>query len=184
MRHSPTVVLLLAFLATNMCAGQEKGSKPAADTKAAKIARALSAAPANIAAGAKVVDRDADGKEVTLREGNNGFTCFVGQSGLPGGQPFCGNAAALQWENDHDAHKPKPTNTEPGIEYMMAGGTDWSASDAYITSGTPIKEPPHWMIMWPFDPAITGLPTRPKQTGTWIMWAGTPWSHLMINQKP
>jgi hypothetical protein len=79
MRHSPTVVLLLAFLATNMCAGQEKGSKPAADTKAAKIARALSAAPANIAAGAKVVDRDADGKEVTLREGNNGFTCFVGQ---------------------------------------------------------------------------------------------------------
>jgi len=184
MRRISIAVLLLAFLATNVCAGQEKASKPAADTKAAKVARALSAAPANIAAGAKVVEVGADGKETVLREGTNGFTCFPGQPGVPGGQPVCGNAAALQWENDHDAHKPKPTNTEPGIEYMLAGGTDWSASDPYITSGTPIHEPPHWMIMWPFDPTITGLPTKPKQAGTWIMWAGTPWSHLMINQKP
>ena len=183
MRIAAAAPFLLCLVSTCIAA-QDRPSTPAVDTKRAKIALALSAAPPNIAKNAKVVDHGADGKEVTLREGNNGFTCFPGQPGVPGGQPFCGNAAALQWENDHDAHKPKPTNTEPGIEYMMAGGTDWSASDPYITSGTPIKEPPHWMIMWPFDSAITGLPTKPKQTGTWIMWAGTPWSHLMINQKP
>jgi hypothetical protein len=72
------------------------------------------------------------------------------------------------------AHKPKPTKTEPGVMYMLAGGTDWSATDPFGTSGTPIKEPPHWMIMWPFDPkssGLSGLPTTPKQTGAWIMYA-------------
>ena len=67
---------------------------------------------------------------------------------------------------------------------MLSGGTDWIGSDPNATSGTPIKEPSHWMIMWPFDLATTGLPTTPQQTGTWIMHAGTPWAHLMINQKP
>jgi hypothetical protein len=37
------------------------------------------------------------------------------------------------------------------------------------------------MIMWPFDPASTGLSTRPKQTGSWIMYAGTPRGQLMIH---
>lgn len=175
---------VMVGLASLTSTGQDRAAKPSSDMKQAKIARALSAAPPKIAKRAKVVDHDEAGNEVTLRDGTNGFTCFPGQPGEPGGQPFCGNAAALQWENDHDQHKPKPTNTEPGIEYMMAGGTDWSATDPYVTSGTPITEPPHWMIMWPFDPGVTALPTEPKQTGTWIMWAGTPWSHLMINQRP
>ena len=36
----------------------------------------------------------------------------------------------------------------------------------------------------PFDPKSTGLSDKPKQTGSWIMWAGTPYAHLMVNQKP
>ena len=174
----------LGFMITLVGVGQEKSSTTASQANKAKIARALSAAPPNIAKDARVVGHDSVGKETILRDGTNGFTCFPGEPGVPGGQPFCANAAALQWENDHDQHKPKPSNTEPGIEYMLAGGTDWSATDPYVSSGTPIKEPPHWMIMWPFDPGITGLPIQPKQSGTWIMWAGTPWSHLMINQRP
>jgi hypothetical protein len=39
------------------------------------------------------------------------------------------------------------------------------------------------MIMWPFE-AGSGLAGTEKQNGTWIMWAGTPYAHLMINQKP
>ena len=175
---------LLGCMITLVGVGQDKSSTASSQANQAKIARALSAAPPNIAKDARVVDHDSGGKETNLRDGTNGFTCFPGEPGVPGGQPFCANAAALQWENDHDQHKPKPTNTEPGIEYMLAGGTDWSATDPYVSSGTPIKEPPHWMIMWPFDPEITGLATQPKQSGTWIMWAGTPWSHLMINQRP
>jgi len=44
--------------------------------------------------------------------------------------------------------------------------------------------PPHWMILWPFEATDTGLPTMLKRTGTWIMYAGTPWAHLMINGRP
>jgi hypothetical protein len=29
------------------------------------------------------------------------------------------------------------------------------------------------MIMWPFDPETTGLPTTHKPTGAYIMWAGS-----------
>jgi hypothetical protein len=157
---------------------------PKDETKEARIARALSAAPPTIAKAAKVVDRDETGNDTVLRDGTNGFTCFPGHPGVIGDAPFCANAPALQWERDMAEHKPKPTNTEPGIEYMLAGATDWSATDPHATSGVPIKEPPHWMIMWVFDPATTGLPATLKQSGTWIMYAGTPWAHLMINGRP
>jgi len=156
----------------------------AADTKEAKIKRALAAAPPEIAKAAKVVEMDDHGKMTVLREGTNGFTCFPGTPGVVGDVAMCADAPSMQWMSDVMSHKPKPTNTQPGVVYMMAGGTDWSATDPAATSGTPIQEPPHWMIMWPFDPAVSGLPTTPKQTGTWVMYAGTPWAHLMINQEP
>jgi hypothetical protein len=156
----------------------------AGETQQDKIKRALSAAPPVIAKAAKVVDMDEQGKMTVLREGSNGFTCFPGHPGVVGDVAICADQAAMQWISDFMAHKPKPTNTEPGIAYMLAGGSDWSATDPFATSGTPIQEPPHWMMMWPFDPTATGLPTTPKQTGTWIMYAGTPWAHLMINQRP
>jgi len=175
---------LVVCLASMAGIAQQTAAEPKAETKAAKIARALAAAPAEIAKAAKVVDRNENGAETVLREGTNGFTCFPGHPGIVGDVTYCANAAALHWESDFMSLKPKPTNTEPGIEYMLLGGTDWSASDPSATSGTPIKEPPHWMILWPFDPKTTGLSTEAKQTGTWIMWAGTPWSHLMINQHP
>jgi hypothetical protein len=182
-RIAITALFFACLLATAVVA-QTKSVKPREESKATKVARAISAAPANIAKAAKVVDFDDKGNEITLREGTNGFTCYPGHPGEVGAQPYCANAAAVQWERDLAAHKPKPTNTEPGIEYMLQGGTDWSGSDPSATSGTPIKEPPHWMIMWPFDPKSTGLSVEPKQTGTWIMWAGTPYAHLMINQRP
>ncbi len=156
----------------------------AGESKEDKIKRALSAAPPEIAKDAKVVDFDDRGKMIVLRDGNNGFTCFPGTPGVVGDVAMCADGPSMQWLNDIMAHKPKPTNTEPGVIYMLAGGTDWSATDPYAKSGTPIEEPPHWMIMWPFDPKTSGLPTTPRQTGTWIMWANTPWAHLMINQRP
>jgi len=154
------------------------------ESKETKIARALAAAPSNIAMSARVVDKDEAGKETELRAGTNGFTCFPGHLGVIGDVAYCANAPALQWEKDMADHKAKPSNTQPGIEYMLTGATDWSASDPHATSGTPIKEPPHWMILWPFEAVDTGLPTTLKQTGTWIMYAGTPWAHLMINGRP
>jgi hypothetical protein len=155
-----------------------------ANSTASKIQRALAAAPASIQAGATVMDVDAHGKMSTLRKGTNGFTCFPGHPGIVGDDAMCADAQAMIWIGDWMAHKPKPTNTAPGIIYMLAGGTDWSATDPWATSGTPIHEPPHWMVMWPFDPKTSGLSSKLSSTGTWIMDAGTPYAHLMINQKP
>jgi hypothetical protein len=152
------------------------------DTKPQKIRRAMSAGPASITRDAKIVEMDEKGNTVVLRDGNNGWTCFAGQPGIVADNPSCDDLAAMKWNADWAAHK--PTNTIPGISYMFAGGTDWSATEPYATSGTPIKEPPHWMLFWPFDPKEMGLTDKPKETGAWIMWAGTPYAHLMINQKP
>ncbi|SRR5713226_1940976 len=176
--------LLVIGLTGILATAQQKTAKQKVETKEEKIARALSAAPENIAKAAKVVDRDENGKETVLREGQNSFTCFPGHQWVVDDIAYCANADALQWEADWHAHRPKPTNTQPGINYMLAGGTYRSATDPYATSGAPFTEGPHWIILWPFDPATTGLPTQFKQTGTWIMWAGTPYSHLMINQRP
>jgi hypothetical protein len=43
---------------------------------------------------------------------------------------------------------------------------------------------PHWMIMWPFDPETTGLPTTYKPTGAYVMWAGSPYAHVHVMGRP
>jgi len=34
------------------------------------------------------------------------------------------------------------------------------------------------------DPVKTGLPTKPNAGGTYVMFEGTPFAHLMIYQDP
>jgi hypothetical protein len=178
------IVMTLAVCAVVSTIASPQNKETKYESNDAKIARAMSAAPSEIAKDARIVDQDEHGTEVVLREGTNGFTCFPGHPGTVGDDPQCANTAAMRWQRDFLALKPKPTNAEPGIVYMLAGGTDWSASDPNATSGNVIKEPPHWMILWPFDPKTSGFTTEAKQTGTWIMYANTPWAHLMINQRP
>ncbi len=176
MRHIIIISVLVLVAGISAALGAESTS--------AKIQSALSAAPDSIKAGATVADIDAHGKMTVLRKGDNGFTCLPGYPGVVGVNPICGDRQSMIWMSDFMAHKPKPTNSAPGIMYMLAGGTDWSASDPYAMKGTPIVEPPHWMIMWPYDPKASGLSSKESHRGTWIMYAGTPWAHLMINQKP
>jgi hypothetical protein len=117
----------------------------------------MSAGPPEVAKSARIVDTDARGKMIVLREGNNGFTCMPGKSKVIGDPPMCADAASMQWAADFKAHKPKPTNTVPGITYMLAGATQRSDSDPYDATSPAITVPPHWMIMWPFDPQTTGF---------------------------
>jgi hypothetical protein len=122
---------------------------------------------------------------VVLREGNNnGFTCMPGNPNVVGEPPMCVDEASRQWFADAKAHKPKPTNMVPGITYMLDGATQRSDSDRHDTTSKPIEVGPHWMIMWPFDPKTTGLPTTHKTTGAYIMWAGSPYAHMHIMGRP
>jgi hypothetical protein len=156
----------------------------AGQTTKEKIARAMSAGPDNISESARIIDTDAQGNKVILRKGSNGFTCMPGDPNVVGDPPMCANAAAMQWFADFKAHKAKPTNTEPGIIYMLAGATQRSDTDPYDTTSPPVSIGPHWMIMWPFDPKATGLPTTHKPTGAYIMWAGSPYAHVHIMGHP
>jgi hypothetical protein len=131
-----------------------------------------------------MVDTDAQGKMVVLREGNNGFTRMPGNLKVVGEPPMCVDAPSMQWFADAKAHKPKPTNTVPGITYMLAGATQRSDSDPHDMTSMPIEVSPHWMIMWPFDPKATGLPTTHRPTGAYIMWAGSPYAHVHIMGHP
>ena len=159
-------------------------SEDSDDTTQAKIARAMSAGPSNIAGLARIVDSDGSGNTVVLREGSNGFTCMPGNPKVIGQPPMCVDAASLQWFADAKAHKAKPTNTVPGITYMLAGATQRSDSDPNDTTSPPIHVGPHWMIMWPFDPKTTGLPTTHRDNGAYIMWAGSPYAHLHVMGRP
>jgi len=99
------------------------------ETTEVKIAGALSAAPDDIAKAARVVDTDANGKTIVLREGANGFTCMPGNLQTVGVPPMCEDAASMQRGADFKARKPKPTNSVPGITYMLAGATLRSESN-------------------------------------------------------
>jgi hypothetical protein len=154
------------------------------ETKQAKITRAKSAGPAHIAESARIVDTDSEGNTVVLLEGSNGFTCMPGNPRAVGDPPMCADAAAMQWSADFKARKPKPTNTVPGIIYMLAGATQRSDTDPNDTTSPAIPIGPHWMILWPFDPKATGLPATHKPTGAYIMWAGSPYAHLHVMGRP
>jgi hypothetical protein len=186
------IVLVLVGLALLGAAGLLQlssvaaGSPPAGtdDATQTKIARAMSAGPDDIARSARIIDTNANGNTVVLREGSNGFTCMPGNPNVIGEPPMCVDAASLQWFADAKAHKTKPTNTVPGITYMLAGATQRSDSDPNDKTSPAIHVGPHWMIMWPFDPKTTGLPTTHRDHGAYIMWAGSPYAHLHVMGRP
>jgi hypothetical protein len=192
MSRSALIYIAAFFLASAVFAVAAAQTKPPTrsspsnvdDSTEAKIARAMSAGPSDIAKSARIVDTDAQGNTIVLREGTNGFTCMPGNPNVVGQPPMCVDAPSLQWFADANAHKPKPTNTVPGITYMLAGATQRSDSDPNDITSMPIEVGPHWMIMWPFDPKTTGLPTTHKPTGAYIMFAGTPYAHLHVMGRP
>jgi hypothetical protein len=149
-----------------------------------KIRRALAAGPASITNNATVAEIDAEGGMTVLRQGTNDFTCMPGDPSGVGKPAMCADKVAMQWNSDFEQHKARPSTTVPGIEYMLAGATQRSDSDPFDQTSPPIPIGPHWMILWPFDPATSGLPTTHKPTGAYIMWAGTPWAHVHIMGAP
>jgi hypothetical protein len=85
----------------------QNSTTDASDASQGKIARAMSAGPDDIARSARIIDTDAEGKTVVLREGSNGFTCMPGNPKVIGEPPMCVDAASLQWFADARARKPR-----------------------------------------------------------------------------
>jgi hypothetical protein len=104
----------------SVCANTPVQNSPAdaGDTTQAKIARAMSAGPTEIARSARIVDTDALQYGSAARKEQ---PCMPGNPKVVGDPPMCADAASMQWAGDFKAHKPKPTNTVLGITTCWRG---------------------------------------------------------------
>lgn len=133
----------------------------------------MAAGPLHITKGATVVEMDRQGNTVVLRQGTNDWVCFPGDENEIGNVPM-----ELQWMMDIMAGKPAPTNTAPGIIYMLCGATQQSNTDPSDRTSPPIPIGPPWMILWPYDATRDGLPNTVRDAGAWVMFDGTPYAYL------
>ena len=189
-----TILVASTLMMPAITTASNMPSKKGATVKAVKAmsekdqtALALSAAPAHIAKEAGIMIYGADGKLTETKKSANGFTCIPSVMNLPDPDPMCMDAAVQQWMTDRMNHAPKPTNTVPGIAYMARGGSHFEKDGNVVMSrdgAKIVKEPPHWMLMWPFDAAATKFPTTPNPSGVYIMFEGSPYAHLMVYQDP
>jgi hypothetical protein len=150
----------------------------------AKIARARLSGPSQITRDATVAEMDAGGELVILAQGTNDWVCFPGDENEIGNVPMCCDPMGLQWAMDAMTGKPKPTNTAPGLIYMLCGATQHSNTDAADRTSPAIPIGPHWMILWPYDAARDGLPRTVRDAGAWVMFDGTPYAYLHICGTP
>ncbi len=143
------------------------------------IAKVMPAAPAGVVQGATIVRMQKGGGMRTVQTGTNGFTCMM----LDPKTPMCADKNAMAWAQALMAHTAVPSSV--GFVYMLGGDdgasntnpydTAQSASNHWVTTG------PHVMIVGPA--AVTmGYPTTadPDPTKPYVMWANTPYAHLMI----
>lgn len=194
---SPKMSLLLtAGIALLASGGCNKAGAPGAETSketaaantsasaADPIASAEAAAPAAIARDAAVVTIDAKGAMTTLREGKNGWTCMPDAPATPGPDAMCMDANAAKWAAAWIGRKAPPEGTV-GLMYMLEGGTDASNTDPYAAKPTGendwIKTGPHVMVVGSKE-ILAGYPSgaRPDTSSPYVMWAGTPYAHLMV----
>jgi len=151
------------------------------------IASAEAAAPASISSKATIVSFDAKGVMTTLRKGTNGWTCMPDAPDTPGPDPMCYDANAGKWAEAWIGHKPPPAGAV-GVMYMLEGGTDASNIDPYATKPTSsnawINTGPHVMIVGSKE-ILAGYPAgaTPDTSAPYVMWAGTPYAHLMVPVK-
>ncbi len=154
-------------------------------TKAQKIANALSAAPASISAKATILDWPVKEGAVpeTLRAGTNGWTCFPDMPDSIGNDPACLDAAWMKWVEAYLAHK-TPEITGVGFGYMLSAGGAWgSNSDPFGMKETKDNHwshhQPHVMVLVPDLKSLAGTSSDPKNGGPYVMFAGTPYAHIM-----
>lgn len=154
-------------------------------TKEQKIANAVSSAPMAISGKATIVDWPAkEGeKPPVLKPGTNGWTCFPDSPDTDGNDPMCLDASWMNWIEAYLARK-TPQIGALGIGYMVApGGSQMSNTDPFAMAATAsnhwVLHQPHLMIVTPDMKALEGVSTDPHNGGPYVMWAGTPYAHIM-----
>jgi hypothetical protein len=106
----------------------------------------------------------------------------------PGPDPMCMDKNAAEFVHAWIAHEDPPAG-KVGFMYMLAGGTDASNTDPYATkpdaSNHWIKTGPHVMVVGGDASFYDSYPkdTEPDTSSPYVMWADTPYRHLMVPLK-
>ena len=152
------------------------------------IANALAAAPAAVAQGAAVIAFDDKVNIRTLRQGTNQFTCIPDDPTNPANDPNCVDENGLEWVKAW-VSRTDPPKGKIGFGYMLQGGTTPSNVDPFATKPPAgmdwMQEPPHVMV-FNYGETMVGYPEpgeHADMTKPWVMWAGTPYEHLMLPVK-
>ncbi len=152
-----------------------------------KIADAMSAGPASIAENATILEWPSEpgGEFRVLREGTNGWWCIASSpaavmAGLQ--DPTCDDEVFLELDTAYVEGR-EPNIEQMGIAYMLSGDAGLSNTDPFATGPTDDNEwhvsGPHIMIVMP-DMNYEGVSTDPNNGGPFVMWAGTPYAHIMV----
>lgn len=153
-----------------------------ADDKADMIASAESAAPKVVTADATIKAPDG----MVLREGSNGYTCYPQQAIIG---PMCNEAV---WDGLIGAmlNKQDFSPDKFSVSYMLGGegsAIGNSNSDPYATepekSDDWIREGAHLMITVPDRAMLEGMSRNPSDP-VYVMWADTPYAHIMVKIDP
>ncbi len=146
------------------------------------MAKVMTAAPAPVVKGATIEQMQKDGTMRTLQTGANGFTCMV-----TGGNSMCLDNNAMQWAHAWMTHTTPPDSV--GFVYMLSGDNGASNTDPYATAP---GNGNHWVTTGPHVMMVgssvktMGYPMTadPDSTKPYVMWANTPYAHLMIPVSP
>jgi hypothetical protein len=195
-RHHFASLIAVGLLATLLSGCQREAVQHAEAVVAAaspddqaKIASAMSAAPEAVSRDATILDwpQTPGGEMRQLRAGTNGWVCLSDRPDTEGNDPMCMDEPWMSFMHA------VLTQTEPriervGISYMSAEGGAYSSNiDPYATGPTPDNEwgfdGPHLMIVVPDVAALVGLPTKRETGSPYVMYAGTPYAHIMIPVK-
>lgn len=184
---------LLVALSVTACTSAEAEpetaevtAEPATESEAPQspVELAMSAAPAAVSQDATIMQFDEAGELVELREGTNGWMCMPDENpAAPGNAPICVDGA---WQEFFGAYmaRENPTIEHIGISYMLEGGAFASNTDPFA-EGPPEGEEwgydgPHLMIIVPDAAMLDPYPTEHQEDRPYVMWAGTPYAHLMV----
>jgi len=148
---------------------------------AAKLEKQLmNAAPMAVVKNATLLTFGKDGKPMVVRKGTNNYTCFAPPSG-----DICADQATMAffkaWQMKQD-----PTPGQVGFSYMLNGDNGASMTDPHAKGKTADN---HWAVGGPHVMIVgASLDEYPKggtadPTQPYVMWAGTPWAHLMVPTK-
>jgi hypothetical protein len=153
------------------------GFAPAGD-HADMIASAESAGPPSVTASATI--KASDG--TVLREGTNEYTCY------PGSESMGAMCNPPEWDEFMAAFMAKEEFT-PGqmsVSYMLAGDVESqgvSNSDPFHpdppSADDFVVEGPHLMILVPDKSMLEGISRDPSDP-VYVMWADTPFAHIMV----